>query len=214
MFTGIVDGVGKIKSIEKDGKSARITVQTGFDLEGVGIGGSVAVEGACLTVTAVESRGFSADISGETLLVTTLKDLRTGDHVNIEKPLTLSTPLGGHIVTGHIDGTGTIKGKKAINTGYVEISFTIPAELMSQVATKGSIAVDGISLTVSKTMEGGFNTVLIPHTLGKTTLSQKVSGDSVNIETDVIAKYVERSLKGCREKGVTVGLLRRHGFIS
>jgi len=212
MFTGIIQAVGKIKDIEKKSGYARVTIEHDSNLSGINRGDSVAVDGACLTVVDFSSSVFRADISGETLRFTTLGNINTGEKVNLEKSLTPSTPLGGHLVTGHIDGIGFIK-KKTMADEFAVIDFNIPDELQSQLAKKGSVAVDGISLTVADIFVNGFRTAVIPHTLRDTTLSGKTKGDTVNIETDIIAKYVQRFLLTYNKQGIDETFLKKHGFI-
>lgn len=213
MFTGIIEATGTVKSVEKKGLSGRITVETALDLTGVSRGDSVNVDGVCLTVTALSKGAFTADISGETLRLTTLGEQRPGGTVNLERALTPQKPLGGHFVTGHIDGTGTIK-KKSTTPGNVELDVSVPDALARQLVRKGSVTIDGISLTVADLIDGGFRTAIIPHTLEVTTLSGKGEGAKVNIETDIIGKYVERFLAGPKKGTVTEGFLIEHGFIS
>ena len=212
MFTGIIQTVGKIKDIERKRGFARVTIEHNGDLSGINTGDSVAVDGACLTVVDFSPSLFRADISGETLSLTTLGNIKAGGKVNLEKSLTPSAPLGGHFVTGHIDGIGFIK-RKTIDDGFAVIDFNIPGELQGQLAKKGSVAVDGISLTVVDIFENGFRTAVIPHTLRDTTLSGKTKGDNVNIETDIIAKYVQRFLLTYKKQGIDEAFLKGHGFI-
>ncbi|MEK7679884.1 MAG: riboflavin synthase [Deltaproteobacteria bacterium] len=213
MFTGIIEDTGAVKSVEKKGASGRISIETALDLAPVSVGESIAVDGACLTVTRISPRDFSADVSEETLSRTTIGKLKKGDKVNLERPLTASKFLGGHIVTGHIDGTGAIKSIKEAG-GYSDIEFAVLPEISRQIVKKGSIAIDGISLTVAGLTAQGFRVVLIPHTITRTTLINKGKGSLVNIETDIIAKYVERFLSGIpgAKKGITGEYLREHGF--
>ncbi|MBI5827457.1 MAG: riboflavin synthase [Deltaproteobacteria bacterium] len=215
MFTGIIEGAGTVKSIEKKGASGRITVETNFPIEGTRPGDSIAVNGVCLTVDALSGDSFSADVSGETLLVTTLGGLRKREKVNVERALTLSRPLGGHIVTGHIDGVGFIK-KKSARKDNLDLEVGVGPELMAYIVKKGSVAVDGISLTVAGLTAEGFRVAVIPHTLRKTTLELKAEGDKVNIETDIIGKYVEKFMTGFLtegKKGVNEAFLEEHGFL-
>ena len=220
MFTGIIEGVGEVKSVEKRGASGRITIETPFSI-GMKEGDSIAVDGVCLTVTAIKGGStsveggytlFTADMSGQTLKDTTLGGCSAGGRVNIERPLTLSAPLGGHFVTGHIDAVGSVK-RKAPGGEFIDFEFAVPGELLPYLARKGSVAVDGISLTVAELTTDGFRVAVIPHTLKLTGLEAKTSGARVNIETDIIAKYVERLLKG-RKSGVTEELLSEHGFLN
>lgn len=220
MFTGIIEAIGRVKSVEKKDASGRIIIEASIDLArgNVNPGDSISVNGACLTVTEIKKgvEGghslFSADMSAETLRLTTLGTLKSGARVNLEAALTLSKPLGGHIVTGHVDGIGTIR-KKGANGRYIDLEISVPEKLMSQIVKKGSVAVDGISLTVTEAGRDFFKTAVIPHTLEKTTLPSKAEGSTVNIETDVLAKYVERFLSAKEErKGVSEDFLKEHGF--
>ena len=213
MFTGIIEATGTVKSIEKKGLSGRITVETALDLTGVNRGDSVNVDGVCLTVTGLSKGAFTADISAETLRLTTLGELGPGGAVNLERALTPEKSLGGHFVTGHVDGTGTIK-KKSTSPGNVELDILVPDALSRQLVRKGSVTIDGISLTVADLIDGGFRTAIIPYTLEVTTLSGKREGARVNIETDIIGKYVERFLAAPKESKVTEGFLIEHGFNS
>lgn len=212
MFTGIIQNIGKIKGVEKKGKSAKIIIEHESLLADIKVGDSVAVDGVCLTVVEFSQSMIKTDVSEETLRLTTLGTMKTGDKVNLEKSLTPSTPMGGHFVTGHIDGVGNI-ARKAIEGAFAIIDFNIPNELQSQIVKKGSVAVAGISLTVAEVFESGFRVAIIPHTLKITTLSVKKVGDKVNIETDIIAKYVQRFLSVQRKSGVDEAFLKEHGFI-
>lgn len=212
MFTGIIQETGSVKSVEKKGTSGRITIEAVECARRVSTGDSIAVDGACLTVTEVRNGFFIADVSSETLSLTTLGDLGPGDRVNLETALTLSTPLGGHIVTGHVDGTGKVEAARA-SGDFVEIEFSAPSALMRQMVKKGSVAVDGISLTIAGLTGGGFRVAVIPHTLKLTTLAEKGPGASVNIETDILAKYVERLLGRDPGGRITEGFLAEHGFL-
>lgn len=211
MFTGIVESVGAVKFIEKRGAFGRIGVEARFNLDEVNLGDSISIEGVCLTVTAKETGSFTADITDETLRLTTLGEFRAGSPVNLERSLTLSKPLGGHLVTGHIDGVGVLK-KKIVKGPSAEIHISLPAPLMRQVVKKGSIAVDGISLTVADIEGELVKIAVIPHTLENTSLKSKKEGAKVNVETDIIGKYVEKFFAG-EKKGLTEGFLSEHGFI-
>ncbi|MBI5644112.1 MAG: riboflavin synthase [Deltaproteobacteria bacterium] len=210
MFTGIIEDIGKVKSIEKRGAFGRITIETSVSLAEVAIGDSIAIDGACLTVTGKSTGSFTADLSDETLRVTTLGDLKSGSAVNLERALTLSKPLGGHLVTGHVDAVGTIKRKTAKGDS-IDLEVDIPAHQMGQAVKKGSITVDGISLTIAELTATGFKVAVIPHTLKRTTLPGKPEGARVNIETDLIAKYVEKYFNAGK-KGVSEDFLAEHGF--
>ena len=192
MFTGIIESAGVIEDI-----SARsITVST--DLPPLDPGESIAVDGVCLTVTSWESKAFTADLSEETLGRTTLGQLIAAGRVNLERPMAASARFGGHIVQGHVDGVGNIVEISEFE-GSREVSIEAPEALRRYLVVKGSVAIDGVSLTVASLEGATFRVALIPHTLGATTFGSKAKGDSVNIETDIIAKYVERLLGAEKE---------------
>ena len=212
MFTGIVQAVGEVRALERrgDGTRARIATPAGF-LDGVAVGDSVAVSGVCLTAVAVEPAAFEADLSGETLARTTLGALAPGARVNLEKALTLSTPLGGHLVTGHVDGVATVAAREAAG-GAVRMAFAIPRALARYVARKGSVCVDGVSLTVNAVTEEGFEVALVPHTLAVTTLGALRPGAHVNLEVDIVARYLERLLEGRGGEGLSWERLAALGY--
>lgn len=208
MFTGIIEDIGAVKSVEKKGLSGRITVRSRLGLKNGSIGESIAVDGVCLTVAAVSKDAFVADLSQETLSRSTLGSLKANDRVNLERALTLNKPLGGHIVTGHIDGTAEIK---AI-TGAV-LNVGAGADIMRYIVEKGSVAVDGISLTIASLDAGSFRVAVIPHTLEHTTLGCKKKGSRVNIEIDIIGRYVERFLTKKTASNITEDYLKGQGFL-
>lgn len=192
MFTGIIESLGDIKMIRSSGREGkRFAIEADINLDGTGIGESIAVNGACLTVVMIAGKRFEVDISPETLEKTTLGNARTGERVNIERAMRLSDRLDGHLVSGHIDGVGTITGKK-ITGNAVIMTFGIPVSISRYVIKKGSVAVDGVSLTVNNCDEGWFEVSIIPHTAKLTTMGIKGEGGFVNIETDMIGRYVER----------------------
>jgi riboflavin synthase len=194
MFTGIVEEVGAVRSFSREGETARLEVQARLTTEGSDVGASVAVNGVCLTVVARGPEGFAFDLGPETLAVTALADLRAGDRVNLERPLRFGGSLGGHLVLGHADGVGTVAEVIRVeSTARIRIGFADPA-LAPLFIPRGSVAVDGVSLTVADLGVGTFEIMLIPHTLAATTLSGLRRGQRVNIETDVIGKYVHRAL--------------------
>lgn len=211
MFTGIIEQTGRVKSVEKRGAFGRISVELGGSLKDCRLGDSIAVNGACLTATAISNGVFSADVSSESLGLTTLGSLRPGETVNVEFALTLSKPLGGHIVTGHVDGVGTIS-RKTREGAFMLIDVSVPPLLMDQLVKKGSVAVDGISLTVAELMDNGFRVAVVPHTLENTTLGSIAEGARVNIETDIIGKYVERFMRLPAKSGITETFLSDNGF--
>ena len=192
MFTGIIQAVGRIDARQARGSDARFVIDAAtLDLADVALGDSIAVAGVCLTVVALEGRRWSADVSAETLRLTTLDSLHEGDAVNLEKALRLADRLGGHLVSGHVDGVGTVLGIDD-DGGSQRWRFSLPPALARYVAVKGSICVDGTSLTVNMIDAEGFGVTLIPHTLSMTTFGRRKPGDPVNIEVDLIARYAER----------------------
>lgn len=212
MFTGIVEAVGEIKGLKGTGNGISLQIYIPDIFDDIKIGDSIAVNGACLTAKTINNEGFVSDVSAETLSKTALGRLRTGDKVNMERALRLSDRLGGHIVSGHIDGTAWLQAK--VKEGEsVKLSFTLEKELLRYVITKGSIAIDGISLTVNEVADNYFSVNIIPHTAQNTTILDKKAGDEVNIEIDVIGKYVERLLGKGKGSNIDLGFLSEHGFI-
>jgi riboflavin synthase len=211
MFTGLVETLGKITSLKNTGKGIRFSLKPLSDFE-VALGDSIAVNGICLTVTAHKG-DISFDVSPETLRSTNLGELNISDNVNLERALRLSDRLGGHMVTGHVDNTGTIINK--ISAGdYTFYSFECPPDILRYVVKKGSIAVDGISLTVVEIDSRSFSVAIIPHTFTATTIGDKGVGDRVNLEVDIIGKYVEKFL-GKKESGSNLmELLKEEGFVN
>lgn len=193
MFTGIVEELGTLADLVRMADSARITVRGPLVTAGAKHGDSIAVNGVCLTVVDVESGTFTADVMGETLRRSALGGLRVGDPVNLERAAALSDRLGGHLVQGHVDGVGTIAARESAEHWEV-VRIAMPAALSRYIVEKGSISVDGVSLTVSAVLPDAFEVSLIPTTLRLTTLGSRAVGDPVNLEVDVIAKYVERLL--------------------
>jgi riboflavin synthase len=199
MFTGIVEELGTVVALDSLPASARLTV-TGQVVDDVRPGDSVSVNGVCLTATVVADSGFTADVMYETLTHSTLGGLRAGDPVNLERAVTPTTRLGGHIVQGHVDGVATVAARRP-SEHWEDVDLDLPADLVKYVVSKGSITVDGVSLTVASVEGSRIRVSLIPETLTRTTLGTRGVGDAVNIEVDVLAKYVERLLVG----GVVAG---------
>lgn len=195
MFTGIIEGVGTVSQVRSMDGGSRLTVAADFSLDGTGIGDSIAVNGACLTAVSLQGARFTVDVSPETLSKTTFKSIKIGDRVNLERALKLSDRLDGHLVSGHIDGLGTITGKQNQGNAIV-VTFSVPGFLSRYMIPKGSVAIDGISLTINSCENQSFNVSIIPHTAKITTLGLKETGARVNIETDMLGKYVEKFLSG------------------
>ena len=211
MFTGIIEEMGSVKTLRHEAGAARLVVSASMVLGGTAPGDSICVNGVCLTVVDMDKRGFSADVAVETLKVTNLGELKTGAKVNLERALQLSARIGGHLVSGHVDAVGRIREKREEGNGW-RIFIDAPDTVLRYVIKKGSIAIDGISLTVADVDKKGFSIAMIPHMAKLTTLGFKSAGDSINLETDLIGKYVERLLAGRVEDGVSLELLRKSGF--
>ncbi|MBA7487374.1 Riboflavin synthase [subsurface metagenome] len=207
MFTGIVEEVGRVTSVQ----SGRLVISTSGVLQGIELGGSIAVNGVCLTITSFDASSFSVDIMQETLERTNLGLLSAGDEVNLERPLTLEKPLGGHLVQGHVDDTGRVTSITWDGEATL-IRFEAPHEVMDYVVEKGFIAVDGVSLTVAAKDASSFQVSVVDFTREHTTLGSRRVGDLVNLEVDIIAKYVEQ-LSQPRRSGITVSFLQEHGFL-
>ena len=199
MFTGIIQSVGRIARLEPRGGDLRLHVDTAdLDLADVQLGDSIAVSGVCLTAVTLEARGFSADVSNETLSLTTLGGLKAGDPVNLEKALRLADRLGGHLVSGHVDGLGKVVSI-APDGRSQRWTFEVPANLARYIAAKGSVCIDGVSLTVNAVRGVEIELMLIPHTLEITTLSALRPGTTLNLEVDLLARYVESVMKGASQ---------------
>lgn len=219
MFTGIIEGLGVITAYRPSGEGRRITVTADFDLAGTRIGDSIAVNGACLTAVTLEGRRFTADISPETVSRSTFGAAKVGDRVNLERALTLSSRLDGHMVSGHLDGTGRLTARREFANAII-LTFSVPKYLTRYMIEKGSVAVDGVSLTINRVDDVSFDVSLIPHTAALTTVGHRKVWDDVNIETDLIGKYVERLLSrpastggDIRSGSVDMALLARTGFL-
>jgi riboflavin synthase len=194
MFTGIVEGLGEIAKVSSQGQGRRLRVRSDLPSEEIKLGDSVAVSGTCLTVVKIGPNWFEADVAPETLSKTVIGELKPGDPVNLERALRLSDRLDGHLVSGHVDGTGLISEKKPYANAIV-ISIQIPATLSDHIIKKGSVAIDGVSLTINEITGNQIELSIVPHTAKLTTIGIKNPGDKVNIETDMIGKYVERFVK-------------------
>lgn len=221
MFTGIIEGPGTISGIKQSGQSRRMAVNADYALDNTKIGDSIAVNGACLTVVSFSGSRFEVDVSPETVAKTTLGKAKIGDRVNLERALRISDRIDGHLVSGHIDGIGTIKSRKTQENAII-ITFNIPKTVAYYIIKKGSVAVDGISLTVNECDHESFQVSIIPHTAKLTTFGFKKISDSVNVETDMIGKYVERfvtqmqsgeSKKEAGESSVDIEFLVKTGFL-
>ncbi len=214
MFTGLVEGVGELVGLRPQAEGLRIVVKTSFPAAELVLGESVAVAGACLTVVAINPPAASFEVSPETLARTTFPLKKVGDRVNLERSLRLGDRLGGHLVTGHVDAAGAVRQLRS-GPAHFQLHLELPEALSRFVVEKGSIAVDGVSLTVNAVRGNTFTVNIIPHTAKETTLAALKVGDRVNLETDLIGKYVARMLgkDAPQGAGVTAELLARHGFL-
>lgn len=218
MFTGIIEEIGTVKNILKGSHSIKLAISAKKVLQDTVLGDSIAVNGVCLTVTAMGGNNFTADVMPESMSKTSIGGLKPGDRVNLERALTPASRLGGHIVSGHIDGTGEIIGMEK-DDNAVRITVASVPKVMRYIVSEGSVALDGVSLTVARLGESDFTVSLIPHTAQVTTLLDKKVGDKLNIENDVIGKYIERLLgfsdnkKGKEKKSsISLSFLRNNGF--
>lgn len=217
MFTGIILAIGSVADIQARGGDCRLTINTGkLNLSDAQLGDSIAVNGVCLTAVELGLHHFVADVSNETLSRTSLKSLKLGTPVNLELALTPSTRMGGHIVSGHVDGVGKIL-EKTPDGRSIRFSFVVPDHLARYIAEKGSITINGISLTVNSVSGSSFSVNIVPHTLEETTLGSSRPGDEVNLEVDILARYLERLLQGSQDMSdktpITEALLMSAGFI-
>jgi len=218
MFTGIIQAIGTVAGLEQRGGDVRLRIRTGkLDIRQTQLGDSIAVNGVCLTAVELPGDGFAADVSRETLSLTSLGGLNSGSQVNLEKALTLSTPLGGHLVSGHVDGMGHVLERKD-DARSIRLRIEAPAELARYIAPKGSICVDGTSLTVNEVEGAMFSLNIVPHTLEETIIAGYASGTKVNLEVDLIARYLERLLLGEKaadpnSAGISRSFLAEHGFL-
>ena len=218
MFTGIIEAIGTIRALSPKGGDVRVYVETGkLDLADVKLGDSIAVNGVCLTAVELPGDGFWADVSLETLARTAFIDLKTGSKVNLEKALTPSSRLGGHLVSGHVDGVGEIL-KREDNARAIQFTVRAPRELAKYIALKGSITVDGTSLTVNAVNGAEFELTIVPHTLVETIMADYRPGRQVNLEVDLLARYLERLLLGDKAaeptaSGISESFLAEHGYL-
>lgn len=220
MFTGIIEGLGTIEAVKPSGEAKQCAVVADFDLDGTRLGDSIAVNGACLTVVRLQGRRFVADVSPETVCKTTFGTARVGERVNLERALRLSDRLDGHLVSGHVDGIGHLIKHETLATAII-LTFEVPPELGRYMIKKGSVAVDGVSLTINDCDTDHFQVSIIPHTAQITTVGLKNVGDAVNVETDIIGKYIERFVTAnlkpgetpASQTGVDLELLARTGFL-
>jgi riboflavin synthase len=213
VFTGLIEDIGNIQRIAPRRSGMELFIGSGLPTAEIKPGDSIAVDGACLTVTSVQGQGFCVDVSPESLQRTTLGKRRAGDRVNLERALRLCDRLGGHLVSGHIDGLAVLSARERSGE-FNRLVFSAPEQLLKYIIEKGSVAIDGISLTVNTVTPRDFSVMIIPHTLEKTTLAGKGPGDQVNIENDIIGKYVEKLMEkhDVAPGGITLDFLAKHNF--
>jgi riboflavin synthase len=216
MFTGIIEEVGRVKSVESGGGQFQLAIGAAVITGDIHLGDSISVNGACLTVVSFDASHFTVDVSQETLAATTLEGLRRGDPVNLERAIMAGGRFGGHMVSGHVDGVGILREKKRAGNAWVLV-FSAPRKILDLSVPKGSIAIDGISLTLNELGDDFFSVTIIPHTARMTTLEKKSIGSRVNLENDLIGKYVQRILKNedrsrQPEEKLDMGFLSEHGF--
>lgn len=220
MFTGLIEGTGILLRVERRGEDARMFVQAEYPIDDFRLGESISVDGVCLTLVSFQGREFAVDVSVETLNRTTLGNKRTGTRLNLERALRLGDRLGGHLVSGHVDGIGCLSNRLEEGRS-VRLFFQVESAISRYIIEKGSIAVNGISLTINGCSEGHFDVNIVPHTAGQTTILHVKKGEAVNIETDLIGKYVERMLapwgkkteKPGEKRPIDESFLRSHGYL-
>ena len=221
MFTGIIEGLGTLTGIRPSGQGKRLTIEADFSLDQTKIGDSISVSGACLTAVKIDGKRFEVDVSPETLQITTFGQAKVGERLNIERALRLSDRIDGHLVSGHIDGMGIVKNRESLSNATI-VTIGVDESLTQYMIAKGSVAMDGISLTINTCEADNFSVSIIPHTAKLTTIGFKNKGDRVNIETDMIGKYVERFLGGKTSlqnanapetSGIDMDFLAKTGFI-
>lgn len=216
MFTGIIEAIGTIASLNRQDAEWRLVIDTGkLPLDDVRIGDSIAVSGCCLTVVELGSQSFSADVSNESMRCTNLGSLKTGDRVNLEKAMRADSRFGGHIVSGHVDGVGELVASEPEGKS-LKLTFAAPRELARYIAPKGSICIDGTSLTVNTVDGNRFSINIIPHTQEETVIGSYRTGQPVNLEVDIVARYLERLLSGNpdQQSGISRDFLKQHGYPS
>ena len=222
MFTGIIEGLGTVSAVRPGGQGKRLAVEADFDLNQTKIGDSICVSGACLTAVKIDSRHFEVDISPETLQMTTFSQAKVGQRVNIERALRLSDRIDGHLVSGHIDGVGKIRQSETLGNAII-VTIEVPESMTRYMISKGSVALDGISLTINTCAADSFSISIIPHTAKLTTIGFKNKGDPVNIETDMLGKYVERFMsprpvrndaRDEKPSGIDEAYLLKTGFLN
>lgn len=211
MFTGIVEEVGEVLTIDRGSKSIKLTIKCKDVLEGTKIGDSISVNGVCLTVVKIDNDYFVADVMPETMNRTAFSTLKVKERVNLERAMMLNGRFGGHIVSGHIDGTGTIVNQKR-NDNAIVITIKTTYNITNYIVVKGSVALDGISLTVTDVKNELFEVSIIPHTIEKTSLKDKKIGDKINIECDIVGKYIEK-FTCAKSQGITYDFLAQNGFV-
>ena len=217
MFTGIIEAVGAVKRLQPTGGDLRFVIDSGnLDMSDVRLGDSIAVNGVCLTVVEFDTASFSADVSNETISVTSLKDLKVGSAVNLEKAMLPTTRMGGHLVSGHVDGLGTVLNKFE-DARSIRLEIEVPAGLRKYIAVKGSICIDGTSLTVNSVSERTVGLNIVPHTQERTVIQHYVKGTQVNLEVDLVARYLETLLLNLEDEDrsrLNMELLTRTGFVN
>ncbi len=214
MFTGIIEAIGSVEQLQQTDADWRLKINTGkLSLDDVKLGDSIAVNGCCLTVVEFDTCGFTADVSGETLRCTTLGDLKSGEAVNLEKAMLATDRFGGHIVSGHIDGVGQLVAMQS-EGGSQKLDLEVPVDLAKYIAAKGSVCIDGTSLTVNQAVGSRFSINVIPHTQQETIIGRYKIGQKVNIEVDVVARYLERMNSISEQTSLNSDFLEQHGFKS
>ncbi|PLX87382.1 MAG: riboflavin synthase [Desulfuromonas sp.] len=216
MFTGLIQDIGTLKAIDRRGDAAVLRIASRLVQDDLQLGESIAVNGVCLTVTDWDRDSFAADVSPESLQRTTLGQLHPGSAVNLERALRLCDRLGGHLVSGHVDCLATV-ARRYQDGNAIRFEFNVSGSAQRYLVEKGSVAIDGISLTVNEVTPAGFGVAVIPHSLEKTTLKSRATGDTVNIETDLLGRYVERLMtpgqQGAQQGGMTLDFLAKNGFV-